>query len=81
VIRKGVYMDGHEREDVVKYRDEVFLPKMEEFEARMVHYEANDQDEDLKRVEPKLGPGEKEIIPIFHDESCFHANDQTGRAW
>ena len=32
VLRKGVYMDGHEREDVVKYRGTVFLPKMKEFE-------------------------------------------------
>ena len=34
-IGKGVYMDGHEREDVVKYRKEVFLPAMAQFEARM----------------------------------------------
>ena len=33
VVRKGVYMDGHEREDVVKYRQEVFLPVMKKFEA------------------------------------------------
>ncbi|KAG2063447.1 hypothetical protein BDR04DRAFT_947286, partial [Suillus decipiens] len=32
VIRKGVYMDGHEREDVVKYRNEIYLPAMSKFE-------------------------------------------------
>ena len=32
-------MDGHERPDVVEYRDKVFLPAMEEYEARMVKYE------------------------------------------
>ncbi|KZP16947.1 hypothetical protein FIBSPDRAFT_678054, partial [Athelia psychrophila] len=32
VVRKGVYMDGHERSDVVKYRQEVFLPAILEFE-------------------------------------------------
>jgi len=27
-VRKGVYVDGHEREEVVHYRQEVFLPEM-----------------------------------------------------
>ena len=31
-------MDGHEREDV-KYRNEVFLPAMAKYEARMATYE------------------------------------------
>ena len=37
VVRKGVYMNGHEHEDVVKYRQEVFLPVMKKFEARMAN--------------------------------------------
>ena len=31
-IKKGVYLDGHEREDVVSYCQNIFLPKMLEFE-------------------------------------------------
>ncbi|KAI9448581.1 hypothetical protein H4582DRAFT_1796117, partial [Lactarius indigo] len=76
-IRKGVYMDGHERDDVVKYRQESFLPTMKKYEERMVHYEGPE----LRRVEPKLQPGEQEIIPNFHDESTFHGNDETRSAW
>ncbi|EDR06923.1 uncharacterized protein LACBIDRAFT_299288 [Laccaria bicolor S238N-H82] len=26
---------------------------------------------------PNLNPGEREIIPNFHDECCFHANDKN----
>lgn len=70
-------MDGHERADVVRYRNDTFLPAMSEFEARMVHYEGPE----MKRVEPTLKPGEKEIIPHFHDECCFHTNDETKSAW
>jgi hypothetical protein len=77
VVRKGVYMDGHEREDVVKYRREVFLPAMERFEARMARYEGPE----LKRIEPSLAPGEKQIIAQFHDECCFHQNDEARSAW
>jgi len=32
-------MDGHEHADVVRYRNDIFLPVMSKFEARMVHYE------------------------------------------
>ena len=50
---------------------------MAKYEAHMVHYKGSD----LTRSELKLGEGEKEIIPLFHDESCLHANDQTSTAW
>lgn len=77
VLRKGVYMDGHERPDVVEYRNNVFLPKMAEYERRMVHFEGPD----LTRVEPVLKEGETEIVVYFQDESCFHANEYKSRAW
>ncbi|CDO78034.1 hypothetical protein BN946_scf184648.g6 [Trametes cinnabarina] len=70
-------MDGHEREDVVKYRNEEFLPRMAALEARMDRYEGPD----LKLIRPTLGPGEKKIIALFHDECCFHVNDYKRSAW
>jgi hypothetical protein len=78
-IRKGVYLDGHEREDVVKYRNEEFLPRMKEFESRMTHYILD--GEVLKPIEPVLAPDKKKIIPLFQDESCFHANEYKSSAW
>jgi hypothetical protein len=50
---------------------------MAKYEARMVHYEGPE----MKRVEPTLVEGKKEIIPEFHDECSFHANDQANHAW
>jgi len=38
-------MDGHERTDVVEYRNNVFLPAMAKFEARMVQYEGPDSSD------------------------------------
>lgn len=70
-LKKGVYMDGHERDDVRKYRQEVFLPAMAAFESRMVHFEGPE----LQQVEPTLQDGEKKVIANFHDECCFHVND------
>jgi hypothetical protein len=82
-------MDDHERFDVVHYCNEEFLPAMLNFEAQMVHYEPREgpephgscQGPELIRVEPKLKPGEKELIPLFHNECCFHANDEKNYAW
>lgn len=79
LVRKGVYMDGHEREDVVAYRVEIFLPTMELYEHRMAKYELKGPD--LVRVPPTLGPGERELIAYFHDECCFHANDEANSLW
>ena len=70
-------MDGHERDDVVKYRNEVFLPAMVKFEERMTKFEGPE----LTRVAPMLREGEKEIIPQFHNESCLTANDYKAKAW
>ncbi|EDR06554.1 uncharacterized protein LACBIDRAFT_300092 [Laccaria bicolor S238N-H82] len=78
-IKKGVYVDGHERADVVSYRQNIFLPKMAEFESRMARYERI--GDDLQRISPLLQLGEKEIIPEFHDESSFHAFEHTASVW
>ena len=77
VLRKGIYMDGHERKDVVEYCENVFLPKMKEFEGRMARYEGPD----LKCIKPNLLPGERELIAEFQDESCCQANDNITSAW
>ena len=76
-LKKGVYMDRHEREDVVKYHTDVFLPAMAKFEEQMTKFEGPE----LKKVEPMLREGEKEIIPQFHDESCLSVNDFKASAW
>jgi hypothetical protein len=74
-LRKGVYMDGHERPDVVEYRTDILLPGIE---RRMANYEYVPKSEPLKRV---LEPGEKEIVVNFQDESCFTVNEYKSQAW
>jgi hypothetical protein len=79
IYRKGMYIDRHERPDVVKYRDEVFLPQMAEYERRMTQYVIWDRK--LVAIPPTLADGEKEIIAEFHDECCFHAFDFLNSVW
>ena len=76
MVWKGVYMDGHEHEDIA-YRVEIFLPTMEHYEHQMAKYEGPD----LVQVPLVLGPGDRELIPYFHDECCFHTNDEASSLW
>ena len=67
---KGVYFNGHEREDVVSYRTE-FLDKLEELDRRCI-YDG--------RV-PRLFEGEKPLICIHHDKSTFYSNADQKCYW
>ena len=63
---KGVYFDGHERDDVVAER-KAYLETMASFEGRM-----------WVSHSPSPDPSCRPVIRVFHDESTFHANaDQT----
>ena len=54
VVRKGVYMDGHEHEDVVDYQNRVFLPAMAQFEAQMEKHKGPK----LKKIMPEIQEGQ-----------------------
>jgi len=41
-VKKGVYVDGHEREDVIAYRQEVFLPIMAKLDLYTRQYKEKD---------------------------------------
>jgi hypothetical protein len=78
-VKKGVYMDGHERPDVVKYWDDVFLPLMASYKRCMVQWRAKGSG--FVRIEPDLGLDEQRVIAVFQDESCFHVNDNKQTSW
>ena len=71
---KGQYKDGHEREDVVEYRQNVFLPAIEKLMDRMTKWRADGtaEPDDL---------GCHRVIFWNHDESTFFANDRRKLRW
>ena len=73
---KGMYIDGHEREDVVAYRT-AFLARWEGYERRM---QLHDADGNVTH-EPQLQPGEQPLILYTHDESTFYAHDRQKSKW
>ena len=75
--KKGVYVDGHARPDVVEYRQKQYLPTIFEYKKFMPTYVGKDAEE----RKPKLEVWEKEHILVSHDESIFHANDGRKIIW
>lgn len=76
-ITKQVYMDGHEREDVVEYR-KTFAADMMALKKRMETFDDNDYS---VVVQPVLEEGQKKLVMVTHDESTFYANDYKNIVW
>jgi hypothetical protein len=81
VHKKALYFDGHEREDVTEYRQNVFLPAMKKHEACLVRYEVGNIE---KEVILQLAPGDsdgRKLVLVAHDEMTAQANDGMAMSW
>ena len=80
--KKGTFVDGHERDDVVEYRSK-FLRKMV---GLGFLNSSNSPSEDAKsavskfNIQPPQHFIDKTVI-IFHDESTFQSNDDQPTLW
>jgi hypothetical protein len=72
----GQYVDGHERSDVVYYRQKVFLPTWAKLDRRTRKWTANNQEV----VNEALASG-RTLVVWFHNESTFYANNQHIVRW
>jgi hypothetical protein len=80
-IRKGIFIDGHERPDVVEYRKE-FLKEMWRLSAYFVEFTQDGQMmEKIYPADCQVGEPGAPIIVITHDESIFSASDGRHEAW
>jgi hypothetical protein len=74
--KKGIFIDGHERADVVDYRKEFLFRMLSRFKF-MQWWEGDD-------MQTALGQecaSENEIVWVSHDESIFYSNDDGGKGW
>ena len=77
IVRKGIYVDGHERADVVQYRKK-FVLKMHELQKRMRRFTGVEMENETP---PTLQEDETEIVLVVHDESTFSSNDGRTYVW
>ncbi|KAG1853648.1 hypothetical protein F4604DRAFT_1933049 [Suillus subluteus] len=77
--KKGQYVDGHERDDVVTYHQHVFLPIWKSF----AHWLRNWREDDIMMEEgdPDDHVRSCRVIIWFHDESTFYAHDRQEVRW
>ena len=82
--KKGIYIDGHEREDVKEHRKE-FIQNMHELELQHLpppkcDDELRSEEEDDERAR-RTAQGAKQLVLIYHDESPYSTNDDERKVW
>ena len=85
--KKGIYIDGHERDDVVKYRGE-FLQEMHSLQQT---HQSRPPCSDKLVAEPHTGPSissaapsehdDKKLVMIYNNESIFCTNEAQTWMW
>ena len=78
--KKGMYIDGHEREDVVEYR-KGFIERWKEYEKRFVIYDNNGNVLSTPTGFPVPQGVQFRLILVTHDESTFYENDRRKTLW
>jgi hypothetical protein len=73
----GCYVDGHERDDVVNYRQNVFLPSWFASEPHLRVW----SDKNITDCVQSTIPSTRNDVFWFHDESVFYAHDRRQRRW
>ena len=80
--KKGTFVDGHERSDVVEYRQK-FLRKMVGLGFLNVNNAPTEEAKNALPSDLESPPPEviDKTVVIFHDESTFQANDDQPTLW
>ncbi|KAJ7237080.1 hypothetical protein C8J57DRAFT_1529611 [Mycena rebaudengoi] len=82
--KNGMYVDGHEREDIVAYRTAFVKRWLEQYEPRMVEYDNNGNVKKTPvgyALDGKFKGQPFRLILVTHDESTFYANDRRKVGW
>jgi hypothetical protein len=72
---KGQYKDGHEDEDVVRYRQEIFLPQIQGFLPQLRQWDG------MIEVTPIEMRASAKVVFWSQDECTFVANDERRVRW
>ncbi|KAI0280561.1 hypothetical protein BC826DRAFT_924333 [Russula brevipes] len=80
-LKHGLYLDGHERPDVVEYRQQ-FVERWMGHERRFHRWDHNGTELPRPNGFPVPGAiGRFRLILVTHDESTFFQNDERNTGW
>ena len=80
-VRKGIFIDGHERPDVIDAR-KLFLRKMTKI--GFLHFTNAPTDDAMRALPDVDGPTNErraKTVVFFHDESMFMSNEDQTTQW
>ncbi|RGB33345.1 hypothetical protein C1646_761801 [Rhizophagus diaphanus] len=75
--QKGMYVDGHERPDVIEYQKQ-FLEEISMYQNLMPTFEGNNLEQ---YIDPILNNNEKLHILVTYDETTFQSNNGLKSEW
>ncbi|KZV95350.1 hypothetical protein EXIGLDRAFT_610717 [Exidia glandulosa HHB12029] len=75
---RGQYVDGHERKDVVWYRQKIYIPGIQELLQRTMEYDLNGAE---VHPRPREFYTSRQVVIWYHDESIFYAHDRRRKRW
>lgn len=78
--KQGMYIDGHEREDVVAYQ-KAFCDRWKEYEKRMFKFDNDGNVSFTPTGFPVPQWPRFRLVLITHDESTFFARDRRKNLW
>jgi hypothetical protein len=80
-LKNGMYLDGHERPDVVEYREH-FVERWMGYERRFHRWDNDGTELPRPNGFPVPGAmGRFRLILVTHDESTFFQNDERNTGW
>jgi hypothetical protein len=80
-LKNGMYLDGHERSDVVEYR-KAFVERWMGYERRFHRWDHDGTELPRPIGFPVAGAiGRFRLILVTHDESTFFQNDERNTGW
>ena len=74
----GMYIDGHERPDVVHYRQDIYLPTLARCELAIRGW---DKDNLGHLIDPSSPSPTRHTVLWFHDQCIFYLNDRKKCRW
>ncbi|KAF7311740.1 hypothetical protein MIND_00184100 [Mycena indigotica] len=78
--KKALYYDGHERPDIVDYRQKEFIPAMLRHKPRLVEYVVGDIHCLVDKGTARWTP-ERALVLCAHDEVTTQAHDGKAKSW
>ncbi|KAG2141967.1 hypothetical protein DEU56DRAFT_754920 [Suillus clintonianus] len=78
---KGQYSDGHERDDIIHYRQNVFLPGWNRYHTQMRQWTDKNISTAVQVLTESSSLTGRRVVHWFHDESTFYANDRRKQRW